>query len=78
MTEDERRAIEADCERLIKHYVVLNDAQQWDALAALYTEDGRFARPTTPISAIDLFKAHSPDLAERTPPAHHRPLLERF
>ena len=32
----ERRAIEADCERLIKHYVNLNDAQDWPAVAALY------------------------------------------
>ena len=29
MTDDERRAIEADCERLIKLYVNLNDAQDW-------------------------------------------------
>ena len=44
----ERRAIEADCERLIKRYVNLNDAQDWPAVAALYTEDGRFARPSKP------------------------------
>jgi len=48
MTEEERRAIEADCERLIKHYINLNDAQDWDAVAALYTEDARFARPSQP------------------------------
>ena len=48
MTEDERRAIEADCERLIKLYVNLNDAQDWPAVAALYTEDARFARPSQP------------------------------
>ena len=48
MTEAERRAIEADCERLIKHYVNLNDAQDWPAVAALYTEDARFARPSQP------------------------------
>jgi len=48
VTEDERRAIEADCERLIKHYVNLNDAQDWPAVAALYTEDARFARPSQP------------------------------
>jgi ketosteroid isomerase-like protein len=67
MTEEERRAVEADCERLIKHYVVLNDAQQWEALAALYTEDGRFARPTTPgqfvegrTAILESFKARPP------------------
>jgi hypothetical protein len=48
MTEEDRRAIEADCERLIKLYVNLNDAQDWPAVAALYTEDARFARPSQP------------------------------
>ena len=48
MTEDERRAIEQDCERLIRRYVNLNDAQDWPAVAALYTEDARFARPSRP------------------------------
>ena len=48
MTEDERRAIELDCERLIRRYVNLNDAQDWPAVAAMYTEDARFARPSQP------------------------------
>ncbi len=48
MTEDERRAIDVDCERLIKRYVNLNDAQDWPAVAALYSEDARFARPSQP------------------------------
>jgi hypothetical protein len=48
MTPEERRAIEADCERLIKLYVNLNDAQDWEAVADLYTEDARFARPSKP------------------------------
>ena len=48
MTEEERRAIEQDCERLIKLYVNLNDAQDWPAVAALYAEDARFARPSSP------------------------------
>ena len=48
LTETERRAIELDCERLIKRYVNLSDAQDWPALAALYTEDARFARPSQP------------------------------
>jgi hypothetical protein len=48
MTDEERRAIEVDCERLIKRYVNLNDAQDWSAVAALYTEDARFARPSQP------------------------------
>ena len=48
MTDDERRAIEIDCERLIKRYVNLNDAQDWPAVAALYAEDAQFARPSQP------------------------------
>jgi hypothetical protein len=46
--EDDRRAIEADCARLIYRYVNLNDAQDWPAVAALYTADARFARPSQP------------------------------
>jgi ketosteroid isomerase-like protein len=48
VTDDERRAIEADCERLIKRYVNLSDAQDWAAVASLYTVDARFARPSQP------------------------------
>jgi ketosteroid isomerase-like protein len=50
---DERRAIEVDCERLIKLYVNLNDAQDWQAVADLYTEDARFARPSKPGEFIE-------------------------
>jgi ketosteroid isomerase-like protein len=53
MTDDERRAIEADCERLIKRYVNLNDAQDWEAVANLYTADARFARPSKPGEFIE-------------------------
>ena len=48
MTHDERRAIEADCERLIRLYANLADAGEWARVAALYTEDGRLARPSRP------------------------------
>ena len=48
MTDNERRAIELDCERLIRRYVNLSDAHDWPAVAALYTEDARFARPSKP------------------------------
>jgi hypothetical protein len=53
VTEDERRAIEADCERLIKLYINLNDAQEWEAVASLCTEDARFARPSKPGEFIE-------------------------
>ena len=48
MTDDERRAIEADCARLIALYANLNDAGAWDAVAALYVDDGVMTRPTAP------------------------------
>ncbi len=53
MIAEERRAIEADCERLIKLYVNLNDAQDWPAVAALYTEGARFARPSKPGAFVE-------------------------
>jgi len=53
MTDDERRAIEQDVERLIRRYVNLNDAQDWAAVASLYTEDARFARPSKPGEFIE-------------------------
>ena len=48
MNDAERHTIEADCEKLIKRYVNLNDAQDWEGVAALYTQDARFARPSRP------------------------------
>ena len=43
---EQRRAIEADVTRLIHEYVWANDAQDWAACAALYTEDASFCRPS--------------------------------
>lgn len=48
MNADERRAIEWDCAQLVARYANLNDAANWAAVASLFTEDGRLARPTTP------------------------------
>jgi hypothetical protein len=48
VTDDERRAIEADCARLIALYANLNDAACWDEVAALYAEQGVMTRPTAP------------------------------
>jgi hypothetical protein len=53
VTPDERRGIEADCARLIARYANLNDAAQWDQLAALYAEDGRMSRPTAPDAFVE-------------------------
>ncbi|WP_231848766.1 nuclear transport factor 2 family protein [Sphingobium sp. SYK-6] len=48
MDETTRRAIEWDCTRLINQYTLLNDAADWEAVAALYAEDGQMARPSAP------------------------------
>ncbi|GGB38193.1 hypothetical protein GCM10011380_29490 [Sphingomonas metalli] len=48
MTADETARIEQACARLIARYANLNDAGDWDAVAALYAPDGRMARPTAP------------------------------
>ncbi len=47
-----RRAIEWDCTKLINRYTLLNDAADWDAVAALYTHDGKMARPSAPDKPI--------------------------
>ena len=52
MTDDDRRAIEADCARLVALYANLNDAARWDAVAALYAEDGVMTRPTAPDAPV--------------------------
>jgi len=48
MNDDQRRAMEADCARLIRLYANLADAGQWERVAELYTTDSRFARPSRP------------------------------
>lgn len=44
----QRRAIEAECARLINLYANLNDAADWVAVADLYASDGVMTRPTAP------------------------------
>jgi ketosteroid isomerase-like protein len=69
LAEADRRAIEADCERLIKLYVNLNDAQDWPAVAALYAEDARFARPSQPEVFIEGREAILASFLARAPRA---------
>ncbi len=47
---DEARAwaAKAAIADLITRYAVLNDTADWQAVAALYTEDGRMSRPSAP------------------------------
>lgn len=47
-TLDERIAAEWACERLIKQFAQLNDAQNHDGIAALFVENARFSRPLAP------------------------------
>ena len=48
MDETSAWAARAAIAELITRYATLNDAGDWDALAALYTEDGRMSRPSAP------------------------------
>ena len=50
--DDDRRAIEADCTRLIHDYANRNDAGDWPAVASFYTDDGRMIRPTIPDAPV--------------------------
>ncbi len=44
---------ERACKKLIIDYAALNDADDWDAVAAFYTDDGRMSRPTAPDDFIE-------------------------
>jgi ketosteroid isomerase-like protein len=46
LTSIERAAIAWECERLIHHYAMLNDAGDFQAMVDMFTDDGAFARPT--------------------------------
>lgn len=53
MTENERQAIELACTRLVNAFAIYSDTGRYDELAALFTEDGRYARPTDPDNFIE-------------------------
>lgn len=44
--------IERAVERQIRRFAMLNDAHDHDGLAAMFTDDGSFARPTEPHAPI--------------------------
>src|SRR3954470_19509706 len=67
MTEDERRAIEWECARLINLYANLNDEARWEDVAALYAEDGLMTRPTAPDAPIVGREALLPAFLARPP-----------
>lgn len=48
MDETNTWAVKAAITELITRYAALNDAGDWDGVAALYTEDARMSRPSAP------------------------------
>ena len=48
MNLQEIQSIELACSKLCNQFAVFNDAGSHEALVALFTEDGRYARPTDP------------------------------
>jgi ketosteroid isomerase-like protein len=48
MDETNAWRVKAAIAELITRYAALNDAGDWDGVAALYTDDGRMSRPTAP------------------------------
>lgn len=67
MTDLETLLAERAIERMLLDYAALNDAGDWDAVAALYSESGRMSRPVAPddfiegrAAILDAFKARPP------------------
>ena len=48
LSELEQVVIEQRCTHLVNQFALHNDANEFEALVALFTEDGVFARPTIP------------------------------
>ena len=67
MNLEDRELIEFACMRLINHYANLNDAQDWEAVADLYTDDGRFARPSGDGSFVTGYEAILESFKARPP-----------
>lgn len=49
----EQVLVEREIERLLLEYAALNDAGEWDALAALFLPEGRMNRPTAPDAFVE-------------------------
>jgi ketosteroid isomerase-like protein len=70
MDEASRWMAKATIAELITRYAALSDAGDWDAVAALYREDGRMSRPTAPddfiagrAAILEAFRARPPRAA---------------
>jgi len=55
----DRLLAEQEISRLITQFALKNDAADWDAVAAMFTEDGKFVRPAggDPIGGREAIKA---------------------
>jgi acyl dehydratase len=67
MNDAARMVAEHAIARMIIRYAALNDAGEWDAVAAHYVENGRMSRPVTPDDFVEgraailaAFKARPP------------------
>lgn len=66
---DTRQEIEQIVMRMLVRYAQLNDAHQWDDLAAMFTLDGRYIRPSAPDDVIVGRNAILNELKSRPPAA---------
>lgn len=53
MNATELQAIELACTKLVNQFAVYNDLGRHDELVELFTEDGRYARPTAPANFVE-------------------------
>lgn len=53
MKSTEIQAIEAACTRLVNQFAIYSDLARYEELAGLFTEDGRYARPTDPGNFVE-------------------------
>lgn len=47
------QAIELSCTKLVNQFAVYNDLGRYEEVAELFTDDGRYARPTDPASFVE-------------------------
>lgn len=67
MNREDERAIEHECARLVALSANLTDAGQFDALAGLFSDDGRMSRPSAPDEWIEGYDAILESLKARPP-----------
>lgn len=65
--EQQRMQIEWTCEKLVRRFALYNDADDFDAMAGLFTEDAVFTRPTVPDKKITGREAILAAFRERPP-----------